>query len=68
MMLAKLFSALLLLACAQSSVRAQSDELEMLKETVEQLGRQTILAQLNAEERIRSSGDSGIKQVSDVVT
>ena len=48
-----------------SCTAAAEDEVELLKQTLEQVSRQAILQQLFVEERIRSDGDSGLKQVRD---
>ena len=48
-----------------NSCTAADDEVEQLKQTLEQVSRQAILQQLFVEERIRSDGDSGLKQVRD---
>ena len=48
-----------------SCTAAADDEVELLKQTLEQVSRQAILQQLFVEERIRSDGDSGLKQVRD---
>ena len=40
-----------------------SDEVQTLKSSVSTLARQLVMQQLFVEERVRSDGDSGIKQV-----
>ena len=41
----------------------ENDDIIALRSAVEQLSRQAILQQLSMEERSRSDGDSGLKQV-----
>ncbi len=55
-----LFAGVVLLAFGASASALSLEELETV---VKQLGRQVMLQQLAAEERVRSDGDSGIKAV-----
>ena len=54
---------LCLLAGVGEAVKSTGDEVAALKSRVATLARQLVMQQLFVEERARSDGDSGIKQV-----
>ena len=52
-----------LLAGVGEAVKSTGDEVAALKSRVAILARQLVMQQLFVEERVRSDGDSGVKQV-----